>query len=209
MRSATLNNNELNALRNVSYAQATVFAGLHAGNPGITGANEVTGGSYIRQAITFGAAATSAMNNSGALNFTGMPAVAAPGVTHISLWSAATAGTFLWAGPMATTRDVRAFEAAATGSLFTAYGHAYTTAHMVDFVQLFDGALPTGIAAFTNYFVVTPTAGTTFQVSLTSGGAAVTVSANGSGLVRRIIPLAVASGDTVNVAVSALVATEI
>lgn len=52
-----------------------------------------------------------------------------------------------------------------------------------DYVQFFinsGGVLPTGLAAFTWYYVITPTADT-FQVSTTKGGSPVTLSSNGSG----------------------------
>lgn len=208
MRSTYLRNKELDTLDNVSFAVATAYASLHNGNPGITGANEVTGGSYARQLVSLGAAASGASANDGAINFTGMPAVTTPGVTHVGLWDAVSAGNFLWAGPLGT-RDVRAFTATNAGDLFTAFGHALTTADMVDLVTLFDSVLPTGASALTNYFVVTPTAGSTFQISTTSGGSAVVLTADGAGMVRRIQPKVVNSGDTVNIAIAALALAQV
>jgi hypothetical protein len=41
---------------------------------------EVTGGSYARQTITFGAAASGAISNNAVINFTGMPAATVVGI---------------------------------------------------------------------------------------------------------------------------------
>jgi len=41
---------------------------------------EVTGGSYARQTITFGAAASGSISNSASISFTGMPAVTVVGI---------------------------------------------------------------------------------------------------------------------------------
>lgn len=64
----------------------------HTADPGDTGASEVSGGSYARQAITFAAAA------SGARDSSTTPAISIPSgntVTHIGFWTASTGGTFL------------------------------------------------------------------------------------------------------------------
>jgi len=62
-------------LRAVAYTgPASLFAGLHIGDPGTTGANEITGGSYVRQAVAFGASAGEASASSNAQTFNGMPA---------------------------------------------------------------------------------------------------------------------------------------
>lgn len=68
---------------------------LHTGDPGETGANEVAGGSYARQAVTWGAVSGGAMSNSAALDFTSMPACT---VTHAALWDDVSAGNCLWSG---------------------------------------------------------------------------------------------------------------
>lgn len=76
---------------------ATVYnMGLNTADPGTTGASEVTGGSYGRQAITFSAASGSSKASGGtdaAQAFTGMPNVA---VTFFSVWS--TGGTYICGG---------------------------------------------------------------------------------------------------------------
>ena len=57
-------------LRNSSYTPpSTVYAALFTSNPDEDGSGtEVTGGSYARQAVTFGAASGGSVTNSSAVN---------------------------------------------------------------------------------------------------------------------------------------------
>jgi hypothetical protein len=88
---------------NVSLAVATPYISLHTADPGETGASEVTGGSYVRQAGSFAAASGGTITSDAAVNFTGMPAVT---VTHVGVWDASTAGNFLWGGALAASQAV-------------------------------------------------------------------------------------------------------
>lgn len=81
------------------------YVSLHTGDPGATGANEVTGGSYARQAVTLSAASNKASSNSGALNFTGMPAAT---ITHVGIWTAASDGTFEIGGSLTASKTTNA-----------------------------------------------------------------------------------------------------
>jgi hypothetical protein len=69
------------------------FLSLHTASPGDTGANEVTGGTpaYSREAATWTAA------SGGSAPLSNDPVFDVPAgttVTHVGMWSAATAGTF-------------------------------------------------------------------------------------------------------------------
>lgn len=69
------------------------YASLHTGDPGGTGASEVTGGSpaYARKAVTWAAAGGGSVTTSASATFD------VPGSTTIAymgLWSASTGGTF-------------------------------------------------------------------------------------------------------------------
>lgn len=83
----------------------TLYASLHTADPGGTGANEVTGGSYARQAVSFAAAAAKATTNDAAVDFTGMPATT---VTHIALWDASSGGTLWWEGQLTASKTTGA-----------------------------------------------------------------------------------------------------
>ncbi len=74
-----------------------VYASLHTGDPGTTGASEVTGGSpaYARKAITWNAAASGNLDNNANPTF---DVPASTTVTHFGLWSASSGGTFYAGG---------------------------------------------------------------------------------------------------------------
>lgn len=69
----------------------TVYMSLHTGDPGTTGANEVTGTPYARLQVTFGTPASGAVANTNNPEFSVPDSTA---VTHIGLWSALTDGDF-------------------------------------------------------------------------------------------------------------------
>lgn len=76
------------------------YLSLHTATPGTTGASEVSGGSYIRQAITFGTASAGSQASAGtdaSQAFTGMPTEAG-GTPYFGIWTAATSGTYLAGG---------------------------------------------------------------------------------------------------------------
>lgn len=75
---------------------AAWYASLHTGNPGGTGANELTSGTatgYVRQSTTLGAASGQQISNSGAVSFTAGGTW--PSVSYAGLWDASSAGNFL------------------------------------------------------------------------------------------------------------------
>lgn len=83
------------------------FVSLHTADPGDAGANEVSGGAYARQPVTFvnsGANPTLARNNANVQ----YPAASANWgtITHFGLWSAASGGTFYISGAMTTPKAV-------------------------------------------------------------------------------------------------------
>jgi hypothetical protein len=80
-----------------------IKVGLHTGDPGNTGANQVAGGSYAQQTIAFNAAAAGAVESSADVNFTDMPAVT---VTHGSIWKSD--GTFMMGGALTTPKTTNA-----------------------------------------------------------------------------------------------------
>jgi hypothetical protein len=67
-----------------------IYVGLNTTTPGFTGANEVSGGSYVRQSAAFGAPSTGVKSSTGALSWTNMPSVT---IGYFSLWTASTSGT--------------------------------------------------------------------------------------------------------------------
>ena len=76
----------LNLIKNNTPHLALYTASPNAGG----GGTEVTGGSYARKPITFGAITNSSMSNTSAITFTGLPT---SNITHYAILDAATGGT--------------------------------------------------------------------------------------------------------------------
>lgn len=116
-----LENALINAtLRNTSYTSpAIVYVGLYTSDP--TDANsgtEVSGGSYARTAVTFGAPSNGVSTNSAAVEFP--QATGSWGtVTHIGILDASTSGNLLYHTPLDASKTIASGDIfkIATGSL--------------------------------------------------------------------------------------------
>ena len=96
----------LNALcRNIAWTQpAAFYVQLHTADPGAAGTTAVFGDNRRVQA-TFSAAATDGtITTSADCNWTSM--TAAGTITHVSFWSASSAGTYLGSDDLAVARTV-------------------------------------------------------------------------------------------------------
>jgi hypothetical protein len=92
--------------RNVSYANAAVWVQLHIGAPGAAGTSNGAAETTRKQA-TFGAgAATGAISNTVAVEWTNVSTTEI--YSHISLWTASSAGTFLGSDDLSSTASVTA-----------------------------------------------------------------------------------------------------
>lgn len=93
-----------NAMLDAAFVTATVYyLSIHSADPGTTGANEITGYTGNRPAITFLAASGGSKVSGGASpsqTFAAMPAEAG-GVPFAGVWDAASGGTYK--GGMPTT----------------------------------------------------------------------------------------------------------
>lgn len=92
--------------RNVSYANAAVWVKLHLGDPGAAGTSNPAANT-TRQQATYGAGAASrAITNTAAVEWTSVPN--SETYTHISLWTANAAGTFLGSDDLSSSAAVTA-----------------------------------------------------------------------------------------------------
>jgi hypothetical protein len=93
----------LNVLRGTTFTGiAGTFIKLHIGDPGAAG----TGNPSVvttRQSVTFSAAAAGAMVSSTAPAFT---MTGTETISHISVWSDVSAGTFHWSAALTTPKSV-------------------------------------------------------------------------------------------------------
>lgn len=145
-------------------------ASLHTAFPGLTGANEMTGGTpaYARKSVTFGTAAGASRALSAAVTFD----VPASTVRWFGFWYL---GTYV--GYAANGGAQLLFQIDVTNNLVRSTAHGLTNGTKVAF---FNSTVPAGLTEGTVYFVVAATTDT-FQVSATSGGSAITLTSTGSG----------------------------
>jgi hypothetical protein len=138
-----------------------------------TGANEVTGGSYARQTVTWAAAASRSKASSGNVD---LQVPAGTTVAWIGVWNS-TGTTFR--GMFPNGGQDRSFQVDLTNNRIYCEGHGMVADNRV----VFTGAtVPAGLTAGTHYYVVGVTAGDPdyFQVSATQGGAAIDITAQAS-----------------------------
>lgn len=89
---ATFSDATANAMLNV-LGPSALFISLHSADPGTTGASELSGSGYARQAIAFSTGASQAIHNNALITF-GPASGDWSAATYYGLWSAITAGTF-------------------------------------------------------------------------------------------------------------------
>ena len=95
--------NELldHVLRNSSYTPATtVYFALFTSDPAEDGSgNEVAGGSYARQSMSFAAASGGSCVTDAGIDFTDLPAAT---ITHVAIYDASSNGNLLYYGELAS-----------------------------------------------------------------------------------------------------------
>lgn len=99
-------NKMLDALtgRTTYTANAAFYVKLHTGDPGAAGTSNAAT-ETTRQAATFGSAAASgAISNTVAMSWTGLAATET--ISHVSFWTASTAGTFLGSDDLPSAQNV-------------------------------------------------------------------------------------------------------
>lgn len=96
-------NSWLNVFRATTYTGVSVFLQLHTGDPGAAGtANQST--VTTRQSVTFAAASAGSMALSSMGGTYSMTATET--ISHVSLWTASSAGTFLASGALSASKSV-------------------------------------------------------------------------------------------------------
>lgn len=151
----------------------------------VTGTNEVTGGSpaYARKAATWGPAAVRSKATTASMVF---DVPAGTTIRWIGLFDAITTGNFLGMVPNGGGIP-EAFACTDTsGDILAAPGHGFSNTNTVVVWAVPGVALPTGLSEGTIYYVISATTDT-LQLSATSGGASVAITATGSGFIQRIV----------------------
>jgi hypothetical protein len=170
---------------------------------------EATGGSpaYARLAVVWGAAATGTKANTGALTFD----VPAGTYGFFSWWNASTgnSGTeyrgYAVFGGATPKKGFGTVDAAdVTANTITSNGHGLVNTDRVIAFNVLGETIPTGITEGGAYFVV-GAATDTFQIALTSGGAAVDLTAQGEIYFEKVVPEVFAGQGQITAAIGALV----
>lgn len=170
---------------------------------------EATGGSpaYARIAVTWGAAASGQKSNSGALTFD----VPAGTYGFFTFWNASTgnSGTeyrgYAVFGGATPKKGFGTVDAAdVTANTITSNGHGLVNTDRVILFNVVGETIPTGITEGGAYFVV-GSATDTFQIALTSGGAAVDLTGQGEVYFEKVVPEVFAGQGQITAAIAALV----
>lgn len=198
-------------LGNTPYgAPANVHIGLFTVAPSDSGGGtEVTGGSYARKSVTnnttnFPNAAGGSKSLAVQQDF---PQATADWGTVVAfgLFDAASSGNLLYWGWLGS--DAGKVFTATVADTLTAPGHSLVNNDQVRVMAIPGATLPAGLSAGTTYFVVN-VSGDTFQLSATQGGAAIDITASGSGLIAKIAAKPVLNGDTAQFPPGSLTITE-
>lgn len=205
-----LNDTGKNACLTGGLGNGITHYSLHDTFPG-TGTNaiagELTGGSpaYARLATTWSAAASGLRSGStGALAF---DVPAGSRVAWLGYFNAATGNTNNYLGCAPWNGSIKGFgtvdAADVTANTITSAGHGLANTNRVVVYNVFAETIPAGLTEGTEYFVV-GAATDTFQVSLTSGGAAVDITAVGELFFQSLIPETFGSQGQATLAINAV-----
>lgn len=190
-----------------SAAAGAIWLALHTAFPGRAGSqttNEATYTGYARKSIARAAAdwavsagATSLADNIAALLFDPCTA-GANDIFYYSLGSASSgAGNLYSIGCLGT--PLGPYLAESTNDRLTIKNHGLIVDDRVAFFETPRGALlPAGITEGTVYFVKTNVDADTIELSATSGGAIIDVTADGDGFAVKMAKLPVVAGVTPN-----------
>lgn len=178
----------LNALDEITHIGINTLTDPGTGTNLIGG--EAAGGTpaYARKAVTWSAPASRQVSNTAQLTFD----VAAGTYGFYTLWTADTGNVGVYRGYLpfgGTVKGVASVDTTLTNDQFLSPGHGLVDTDRVMLFNMFGETFPTGPSEGTIYFVVN-SAANTFKVSTTSGGAAVDITALGSGEVffQKVVP---------------------
>ena len=171
------------------------YISLHTADPGLTGANEVAGGSYARQQAVFPASAGGTLDNDANIEFSGMPTA---DVVAVSVFDAVTAGNCLMTGWLSTVSGLAIVRAGSdvTNNDVQSNAHGFAANDRVVFESVEGLTQPTGITLGTLYHVIATGLTTdAFRVSTTQGGGALDITGAGSAVWRKVVVQSVTAGN--------------
>lgn len=105
------------AIAAVLVPATTYYLALHSADPGTTGASEISGGTYARQAYVPTSASAGAESNTALIT---VPNAGSVAVTYIGIWTAATVGTYLIGAPLTASITATSIQFGAGVASFSA-----------------------------------------------------------------------------------------
>ncbi len=184
-----------------------IYLALFSAAPSDTGGGtELTGNGYARIAVETGANSEWNTASAGVVDNTNEIVYTASGgnwseVVAMGQYDALTGGNLTRWDFLGTLEYIAT--GLDTGDVFTAPGHTLANGDRVVLRPRVSSALPGGVAANTIYFVI-GVSGNTFQVSLTSGGAAIALTSDGAATVKKIEPVQINDGSDIRFAAGAI-----
>jgi hypothetical protein len=160
------------------------FGSLHSAYSA-TGANELTGGSpaYARKAATWNAASGGSKILSASMAF---DVAGGSTVRFVGFSTAVTGGTFLGMSPNGGGIPQAFVVPDASADVLECVAHGFVNTDTVTVWQGPGDPLPTGLVEGTVYYVINATTDD-LQLSATSGGAAVAITAIGAGALQKLV----------------------
>ena len=169
-----------------TFPAVEVYHSLHSADPGLTGTNELSGGSpaYARKQNTYPASASGTLQNNTAILFD----VPAGDVVGWGIWDAVTAGNCYQTGWFSISSGLAVVRTAdATANDVQSVVHALAANDRVVFEVVEGLSVPAGLTAGTLYYVISTGLTTdAFRVSTTQAGAAVDITGTGSVIWRKV-----------------------
>lgn len=179
-----------------TFPAADPYISLHTADPGETGANEASGGSYARQQAPFGAAASGTLSNTGNIDFASMPAAT---IVAWAVWDAVSAGNCFWTGWFSTVGRIGIHHTETADDNIYSPDHGLVNDDRVVMEQIEGETMPGGLTAGTIYWVTGTPGQDDFQLSTTQDGGAVDITSDGGAMFRLVVPKTTNSGDTLRI----------
>jgi hypothetical protein len=181
-----------------------LFVALHKTNPGeagdqTTGEADYTG--YARQTVARTSGGWTVTNNRVVNAADIQYPTCTAGTNTLLFWSVGKvvsgASQILAYGPLGPATGFHTFNAENSTDVITSKGHGLVVDDRVVFLPLPNTTFPTGITEGTVYFVKTVPDADTYTLAATSGGSTIDVTADGDGVVHKVIPVVVSTGNPV------------
>jgi hypothetical protein len=192
--SAGLAGSWLGMLGGTAYAApSATWVQLHTGAPGPAGTANVSSVT-TRQQVTWGGPAGGLIAAASSPAWPSWAGVSGEVITDITVWTAASGGTFLFSVPLAGPPAEFTCPAGTPG-VFTAEGLVLAAGAAVVLAPAAGLSLPGGFTGDVTYYVAA-VAGATFELASTLGGPSLAATSAGGGLVRARGVVAAATGGT-------------